>query len=191
MLIGQPIRGSFSIFKSWHHTHLMIMNISKHSLHILIQNHLMMIFSNSWHKPTQIIMHSCSKWMVKLVVIMNPHFTKVCSLYPTVRGFVHRAPIDNLGITNGADWYQVPGGMEDYNYLYGDCFEITIELTCCKYPEASKLKDEWENNKNALWEYTMAAYQESARNHFFRSDELSGLLRPSDFEHYIRVSMDS
>ena len=64
-----------------------------------------------------------------------------------------------LGITNGADWYQVPGGMEDYNYLYGDCFEITIELTCCKYPEASKLKDEWENNKNALWEFTMAAYQ--------------------------------
>lgn len=52
--------------------------------------------------------------------------------------------------------------MEDYNYLYGDCFEITIELTCCKYPEASKLKDEWENNKNALWEYTMAAYQAGA-----------------------------
>ena len=70
--------------------------------------------------------------------------------------------IDFSGITNGADWYQVPGGMEDYNYLYGDCFEITIELTCCKYPEASKLKDEWENNKNALWEYTMAAYQAGA-----------------------------
>ena len=84
-----------------------------------------------------------------------------------VRGFVRRpGKNDYSGITNGADWYQVPGGMEDYNYLYGDCFEITIELTCCKYPEASKLKDEWENNKNALWEYTMAAYQESARNHF-------------------------
>ena len=72
----------------------------------------------------------------------------------------------HLGITNGADWYQVPGGMEDYNYLYGDCFEITIELTCCKYPEASKLKDEWENNKNALWEFTMAAYQDWVQNHY-------------------------
>ena len=90
----------------------------------------------------------------------EPTFHK--GLFAVPHRTVHRAPIDNLGITNGADWYQVPGGMEDYNYLYGDCFEITIELTCCKYPEASKLKDEWENNKNALWEYTMAAYQESA-----------------------------
>ena len=78
--------------------------------------------------------------------------------------------------------------MEDYNYLYGDCFEITIELTCCKYPEASKLKDEWENNKNALWEYTMAAYQDSARNHYFRSG-ITG--RPRDFELFSRASMDS
>ena len=66
------------------------------------------------------------------------------------------------GITNGAEWYQVPGGMEDYNYLHGDCFEITIELTCCKYPKADELEKEWNLNKNSLWAYTMQAYQ-SAR----------------------------
>ena len=42
--------------------------------------------------------------------------------------------------------------MQDYNYLHGDCMEITVELTCCKYPLASTLGDEWQKNKYALLE---------------------------------------
>lgn len=57
------------------------------------------------------------------------------------------------GITNGAYWYDVPGGMQDFNYIHGDCFEITLELTCCKYPPASKIAEEWENNQEALISY--------------------------------------
>ena len=36
----------------------------------------------------------------------------------------------------------------------GNCFEITLELSCCKYPASSSLKTEWDNNKESMLKYT-------------------------------------
>ena len=54
------------------------------------------------------------------------------------------------GVTNGANWYNVAGGMQDYNYVHSDCLEITLELGCNKFPKRDDLPRYWEENKHAL-----------------------------------------
>lgn len=62
------------------------------------------------------------------------------------------------GVTNGAAWYSLKGGMQDFNYLATNDFEVTIELGCDKYPDASKIASEWERNKQALIHYIWLAH---------------------------------
>lgn len=44
-------------------------------------------------------------------------------------------------------------GMQDFNYLSSNDFEITLELGCDKYPNESLLESEWNDNKEALMEF--------------------------------------
>lgn len=57
------------------------------------------------------------------------------------------------GTTNGAAWYYLAGGMQDYNYVWNGVMELTLELGCCKYPRGDLLPDLWEDNKVAMLKY--------------------------------------
>lgn len=49
-------------------------------------------------------------------------------------------------------------GMQDFNYLATNAFEITLELGCEKYTHANELQNEWERNKEALIAYLWQAH---------------------------------
>ena len=56
----------------------------------------------------------------------------------------------NNGITNGAQWYMIGGGRQDYMNGYAQCRELTIECGP-KLPNASSLPSYWNYNKASLF----------------------------------------
>jgi len=62
------------------------------------------------------------------------------------------------GITNGASWSSLSGGMQDYNYVHSNCFEITLELGCDRFPKSSDLEKYWLDNKKALVEFAQQVH---------------------------------
>ncbi|XP_061663488.1 carboxypeptidase M isoform X2 [Syngnathoides biaculeatus] len=54
------------------------------------------------------------------------------------------------GITNGFQWYPLAGGMQDYNYVWAQCLEVTLEVSCCKFPPAQQLPVLWTHNRKSL-----------------------------------------
>jgi hypothetical protein len=43
--------------------------------------------------------------------------------------------------------------MQDFNYWKYGCIELTIEISCCKYPPSDQLDTIWQENRHSLIEY--------------------------------------
>ncbi len=69
------------------------------------------------------------------------------------------APSFLNGTTNGAAWYPLTGGMQDYHYIWHGCMEVTLELSCCKYPPASELQQFWRDNRASLLQFIGEAHR--------------------------------
>lgn len=57
------------------------------------------------------------------------------------------------GITNGADWYSIYGGLQDWSYVYMGTNEVTIEVSESDRPSASQLPQFWQENRDAMLSY--------------------------------------
>jgi hypothetical protein len=82
------------------------------------------------------------------------HLARTYSYNHRTMHLAQRCPWDQdhfpEGIVNGASWYLVTGSMQDYNYIFGGCMELTLEISCCKFPSHTELEAFWNDNKNAL-----------------------------------------
>lgn len=90
----------------------------------------------------------------------NEMFQHLARVYSNAHATMHLSPKCPMfketfpeGITNGAAWYSVTGGMQDWNYVFADVFEITLELSCTKYPKEIDLNQYWQDNRDALIQY--------------------------------------
>ncbi len=43
--------------------------------------------------------------------------------------------------------------MQDFNYLASNCFELTLELGCRKFPPGKELNSIWNENKKPLIDF--------------------------------------
>ena len=59
----------------------------------------------------------------------------------------------NNGITNGAQWYMIGGGRQDYMNGYAQCRELTIECSNTKCPSGSQMPNFWNINKNSIFAF--------------------------------------
>lgn len=90
-------------------------------------------------------------------------FQKLAKVYSYAHGWMHQGwncgDYFPDGITNGASWYSLSKGMQDFNYLHTNCFDITLELSCNKFPHQEELEREWLGNREALIQFLEQVHQ--------------------------------
>ncbi len=59
----------------------------------------------------------------------------------------------NNGVTNGAAWYSIQGGRQDYMNYYQHCREFTLELSASKMPPAGEMPYFWETQYRSMLNY--------------------------------------
>ncbi|XP_029310714.1 LOW QUALITY PROTEIN: carboxypeptidase Z-like [Cottoperca gobio] len=67
--------------------------------------------------------------------------------------------ISQKGTINGAQWSSFAGGMQDFNYLHTNCFEVTVELGCDQFPAEEDLYISWHENHEALITFLETAHR--------------------------------
>ncbi|XP_074515982.1 putative carboxypeptidase X1 [Sebastes fasciatus] len=96
-------------------------------------------------------------------------------------------------VINGGAWHTVPGSMNDFSYMHTNCFEVTVELSCDKFPHVSELPIEWENNKESLLVYMEQVHRGIkgvVRDKLTKKGIADAVIKVEDHNHDIRSATD-
>jgi len=85
-------------------------------------------------------------------------FEEISRLYALNNPMMHQQSRFPDGITNGAVWYVIEGGMQDWNYRFVSCNEVTLEISTVWRPPQSALPTYWADNAEAMLAYLEAVH---------------------------------
>jgi carboxypeptidase D len=80
-------------------------------------------------------------------------FEEISLRYARANTPMFNSPLFANGISNGSAWFSIQGGMQDWNYRYAGCMDVTIEVSDTKIPDASTLPEFWADNQESMLAY--------------------------------------
>ena len=73
--------------------------------------------------------------------------------YATNAPYIGASIVFKNGITNGYEWYEVNGGMQDWSWHWYKDLQLTVEVSNQKYPDPSTTTYYYQQNRKALIAY--------------------------------------
>ena len=70
-----------------------------------------------------------------------------------VQIFLQNIKSKTSNIFNSQFVEEVTGSLKDFSYIFSNNLDISLQLSCCKFPKSFFLVKEWENNKESLLSY--------------------------------------
>lgn len=79
------------------------------------------------------------------------------------------------GVINGAKWYVVRGGMQDWSSHFYNDLQVTVELSDIKWPDYEEIDDFYQDNRASLYHYILKIHQGAGFE--FKSNTLAGSVK--------------
>nr|PNR52476.1 hypothetical protein PHYPA_008850 [Physcomitrium patens] len=96
----------------------------------------------------------------------NSTFRYLAGLYANNHPSMSKSKEFVGGVTNGAKWYPLYGGMQDWNYLHGNCLELTLEMNENKWPPPIKISQLWSEHRKSMLELVLSTVTITASGEF-------------------------
>jgi predicted deacylase len=115
------------------------------------QNQIAFKLSANFHGGAEVVNYP---WDTSPDQCPNHDLIKDLSLeYATNAPYMATSTVFNNGITNGFEWYEVNGGMQDWSINWKKDLQVTVELSDEKWPNYSTISYYYQENRESLIRY--------------------------------------